>query len=80
MKKNDWEYLAKAMWNHSEINKRRKISRLLKQLIKEIHENSRGERRVIIDDMENINKVDGSDGQSYSDATSENDFNGAGEF
>ena len=38
MKKSDWIYLAKAMWEYSEKHEG-KISNLLKQLIKEVNNN-----------------------------------------
>tara|TARA_R110000796_G_scaffold157837_1_gene274562 strand:+ start:347 stop:556 length:210 start_codon:yes stop_codon:yes gene_type:complete len=46
MKKNDWDYLAKAMWAYSEKNEG-KISDLLKELVIKIHKN----KEMIIDDM-----------------------------
>jgi hypothetical protein len=46
MKKNDWIYLARAMWEYSEKHEG-KISNLLKQLIKEINNN----KEMITDDM-----------------------------
>jgi len=46
MKKNDWNYLASAMWEYSNKHEGR-ISSLLKQLVIEIHKN----KEMIIDDM-----------------------------
>jgi len=46
MKKSDWIYLARAMWEYSEKHEG-KISNLLKQLIKEINNN----KEMITDDM-----------------------------
>ena len=55
MKKNDWIYLANAMWEYSEKHKGR-VSQLLKQLIKEINKN----KEVMINDNETISEITGS--------------------
>jgi hypothetical protein len=52
MKKNDWIYLANAMWEYSEKHEGR-ISQLLKQLIKEINKN----KEVMINDNETISEI-----------------------
>ena len=46
MKKSDWIYLAKAMWEYSEKHKGR-VSDLIKELIKEVNKN----KEMIEDDM-----------------------------
>ena len=56
MKKNEWIYLANAMWTYAEKHDG-KISSLLKELIKNINENM----EVIIDDMGEHDKTIGSD-------------------
>jgi len=52
MKKNDWIYLANAMWEYSEKHEGR-ISQLLKQLVKEVNKN----KEVMIDDNETISEI-----------------------
>tara|TARA_R100000734_G_C3221132_1_gene32638 strand:- start:7 stop:234 length:228 start_codon:yes stop_codon:yes gene_type:complete len=52
MKKNDWIYLANAMWEYSEKHEGR-VSQLLKQLIKEVNKN----KEVMIDDNETISEI-----------------------
>jgi|TARA_R100000951_G_scaffold10728_1_gene9077 nucleoid DNA-binding protein len=46
MKKSDWMYIAKAMWEYSEKHEGR-VSQLLKQLVIEVNKN----KEMIIDDM-----------------------------
>lgn len=58
MKKNDWIYLANAMWEYSEKHEGR-ISDLLKQLIKEINKN----KEMIENDMGEFSKTTRSNGQ-----------------
>lgn len=48
MKKNEWIYLANAMWTYAEKHEG-KISRLLKELVFKVNTNM----EVIIDDMGN---------------------------
>tara|TARA_B100001287_G_C22543512_1_gene463281 strand:- start:3 stop:230 length:228 start_codon:yes stop_codon:yes gene_type:complete len=52
MKRNDWIYLANAMWEYSEKHEGR-VSQLLKQLIKEVNKN----KEVMIDDNETISEI-----------------------
>ena len=75
MKKNDWIYLANAMWEYSEKHKGR-ISQLLKQLIKEVNKN----KEVMIDDNEEISEITGSERVYDSNSSSNISFKGNGEF
>ena len=68
MKKNEWIYLANAMWTYAEKHDG-KISSLLKELIKNINENM----EVIIDDMGTNGKVIRSERYSNTNATNKND-------
>tara|TARA_R100001510_G_C7653556_1_gene211825 strand:- start:2459 stop:2677 length:219 start_codon:yes stop_codon:yes gene_type:complete len=68
MKKNEWIYLANAMWTYAEKHDG-KISSLLKELIKNINENM----EVIIDDMGTNGKVVRSERYSNTNATNKND-------
>jgi hypothetical protein len=68
MKKNEWIYLANAMWTYAEKHDG-KISSLLKELIKNINENM----EVIIDDMGTNGKVIRSERYSNTNATDKND-------
>jgi hypothetical protein len=74
MKKNDWTYLANAMWSYSEKNEG-KISNLLKELIIKIN---KGE--VIIDDDDKNGEINGSDRIIDTNTTSNSNFEGTGEF
>lgn len=74
MKKNDWIYLAKAMWTYSN-NHEGRISNLLKELIQKINTNM----EVIIDDEKN-DETTGSHGVINTDSTSNFNFEGTGEF
>ena len=78
MKKNDWVYISQLMWAYAENNEKmnQRINRLLKQLIKEIHENM----EVIIDDNDENDKTTGSNGGNDSNTTSNINFEGTGEF
>jgi hypothetical protein len=75
MKKNDWIYLANAMWEYSEKHEGR-ISQLLKQLIKEVNKN----KEVMIDDNEEISEITGSERVYDSNSSSNISFKGNGEF
>ena len=75
MKKNDWVYLANAMWTYAEKHDG-KISSLLKELIKNINENM----EVIIDDMGTNGKVIRSERYSNTNATNKNDRERSCEF
>tara|TARA_R100000479_G_C6259996_1_gene155554 strand:- start:101 stop:328 length:228 start_codon:yes stop_codon:yes gene_type:complete len=75
MKKNDWIYLASAMWEYSEKHEGR-ISQLLKQLIKEVNKN----KEVMIDDNEEISEITGSERVYDSNSSSNISFKGNGEF
>jgi hypothetical protein len=75
MKKNDWIYLANAMWEYSEKHEGR-ISQLLKQLIKEVNKN----KEVMIDDNEEISEITGSERVYDSNSSSNISFKGNGDF
>jgi len=75
MKKNDWIYLANAMWEYSEKHEGR-ISQLLKKLIKEVNKN----KEVMIDDNEEISEITGSERVYDSNSSSNISFKGNGEF
>ena len=75
MKKNDWIYLANAMWEYSEKHEGR-ISQLIKQLIKEVNKN----KEVMIDDNEEISEITGSERVYDSNSSSNISFKGNGEF
>ena len=75
MKKNDWIYLANAMWEYSEKHEGR-ISQLLKQLVKEVNKN----KEVMIDDNEEISEITGSERVYDSNSSSNISFKGNGEF
>jgi len=75
MKKNDWVYLANAMWEYSEKHEGR-ISQLLKQLIKEINKN----KEVMINDNEEINEITRSERVYDSNSSGNISFKGNGEF
>ena len=69
MKRDDWNYLAKAMWEFS--NKHEgKISSLLKQLIIEIHNN----KEMIEDDMGKYEQTNGSNRPVDNDSTGNKDY------
>lgn len=78
MKKNDWFYISKLMWAYAENNERlnQRISRLLKQLVKEINENM----EVIINDNDENDKTIRSNGGNDPNTTSNINFEGTGEF
>jgi hypothetical protein len=75
MKKNDWEYLAKTMWNFAETNNGR-MSPLIKELIIKLNNNL----GVIIDELDELKSLARSDGYEATNTTSKVDFNGTGEF
>ena len=74
MKKSDWTYLAKAMWQYSEKNEG-KVSRLLKELIIEINKSE-----MIKNDMGESSETIGSNGQTETHGNGEDVFRGNGEF
>ena len=76
MKKNEWEYLAKTMWDFAESNNG-KISPLIKEMIAKINEKCLG---VIIDELEEPKPLATSDRQQTTNTTSKVNFNGTGEF
>lgn len=78
MKKNDWDYISRLMWAYAENNEKmnQRISRLLKQLVKEINENM----EVIINDNDENDKTIRSNGGNDSNTTSNINFEGTGEF
>ena len=75
MKKNDWIYLANAMWEYSEKHEGR-VSQLLKQLVIEVNKN----KEVMIDDNEEISEITGSERVYDSNSSSNISFKGNGEF
>mgnify|MGYP001564653431 FL=1 len=75
MKKNEWLYLANAMWKYAEQHNG-KLGTLIKELVKTINKNM----EVIIDDNETINKNDGSKRVYDSNSSSNIPFEGTGEF
>ena len=75
MKKSEWDYLAKAMWTYSEKHDG-KISRLLKELVKKIHNNM----EVIIDGMDKPSETTTSNRQNEADSDNKDVFRGNGEF
>ena len=68
MKKNDWIYLANAMWTYAEKHEG-KISRLLKELVFKVNTNM----EVIIDDMGKNGEIVRSERYSNTNATNKND-------
>jgi hypothetical protein len=79
MKKSDWLFLARAMWEYSEKHKSRKhqrINRLLKQLVIEVNNN----KEMIIDDMGKYEQNATSDRPNDTNSTGNSDFTGLGEF
>tara|TARA_B100002019_G_C21240687_1_gene585391 strand:- start:923 stop:1141 length:219 start_codon:yes stop_codon:yes gene_type:complete len=68
MKKNEWIYLANAMWTYAEKHEG-KISRLLKELVFKVNTNM----EVIIDDMGKNGEIVGSERYSNTNATNKND-------
>ena len=68
MKKNDWIYLANAMWEYSEKHKGR-VSDLIKELIKEVNKN----KEMIEDDMGKYEQNARSDRPVNTDTTSSED-------
>ena len=75
MKKNDWLYLAKAMWEYSEKHEGT-ISQLLKQLIREVNKN----KEVMINDNEEISEITRSERVHDSNSSGNISFKGNGEF
>ena len=73
MKKSDWIYLAKAMWEYSEKHKGR-VSDLIKELIKEVNKN----KEMIEDDMGKYEQNATSDRPIDTDSTDKSDFTGLG--
>ena len=68
MKRNDWDYLAKAMWEYSEKHEG-KISDLLKELVIKIYKG-----KVIIDDMGEFKQTNGSNRPIDNNTTGNTDF------
>ena len=75
MKKNDWIYLANAMWKYAEKNEGR-ISVLIKQLIYEVNTN----KEMIENDMDKNGKNVRSNGQNDTYKSNKNDFTGFAEL
>tara|TARA_R100001509_G_C4780843_1_gene186348 strand:+ start:212 stop:454 length:243 start_codon:yes stop_codon:yes gene_type:complete len=73
MKKSEWNYLAKAMWEYSEKHEG-KISRLLKELIKLIHNNM----EMIENDMGEYEQNAASNRPIDTDSTDKSYFTGLG--
>ena len=70
MKRNDWDYLAKAMWEFSEKHEG-KISDLLKELVIKTYEG-----KVIIDDNDKNEQTTGSNRIFDPNQTSNFNFKG----
>ena len=75
MKKEDWVYLANAMWTYAERHDG-KISSLLKELVITINKNE----KVINNDMGKYEQNATSDRPIDTDSTNNSDFTGLGEF
>ena len=75
MKKEDWVYLANAMWTYAERHDG-KISSLLKELGITINKNE----KVINNDMGKYEQNATSDRPIDTDSTNNSDFTGLGEF
>jgi len=75
MKKEDWVYLANAMWTYAEKHDG-KISSLLKELVITINKNE----KVINNDMGKYEQNATSDRPNDTDSTNNSDFTGFGEF
>ena len=75
MKKEDWVYLANAMWTYAEKHDG-KISSLLKELVITINKNE----KVINNDMGKYEQNATSNRPNDADSTSNSDFTGFGEF
>lgn len=75
MKKSEWIFLSRAMWNFAD-NTNGRVSPLLKELIRKINKN----QGVILDELDNNVQVARSDRQQKPNATSKDDFKGNGEF
>jgi len=75
MKKSDWIYLARAMWEYAEKHEG-KISNLLKQLIKEINTN----KEMITDDMGEYEQNVTSNRPIDTNATNWSDYERLGRF
>jgi len=75
MKKSEWDYLARAMWQYSEKHEG-EISRLLKELVQLIHNNM----VVMIDGMDKLSETTTSNRQNETNKDSKNVFRGNGEF
>lgn len=75
MNKEEWVYLAKAMWTYAEKHDG-KISSLLKELIITINKN----KKVINNDMGKYEQNATSNRPNDTDSTSNSDFTGLGEF
>ena len=81
MKKEDWNYLGKAMWTYAEKHDG-KISSLLKELVQLVNLNlfTIGITEVNIDDMGKYEQNARSDRPDDTDSTNNSDFTGFGEF
>jgi hypothetical protein len=75
MKKEDWVYLANAMWAYAEKHDG-KISSLLKELVITINKNE----KVINNDMGKYEQNATSNRPNDTNSTSNSDFTGLGEF
>jgi len=75
MKKEDWVYLANAMWAYAEKHDG-KISSLLKELVLTINKNE----KVINNDMGKYEQNATSNRPNDTNSTSNSDFTGLGEF
>lgn len=73
MKKNDWIYLANAMWEYSEKHEGR-VSQLLKELVIEVNKN----KEVMIYDNETISEITTSERVYDSNSSGNIPFKGNG--
>ena len=75
MKKSDWMFLSKAMWNFADKTNGR-VSTLLKELVQKLNKN----QGVIVDELDDNVQTVGSNRQQKPNATSKDNFKGNGEF
>ena len=75
MKKNDWLYIANAMWKYAEQHNG-KLGNLLKELVRTINNNM----EVILNDNETISKNAGSKRENDPNSSNNIPFEGTGEF
>jgi hypothetical protein len=76
MKRNEWNYLAKAMWRFAEIETTGKLSPLIKEMVIKVNKNI----EVILNELDEPKSLTASDGHETTNTTSKINFNGFGEF